>query len=42
VSKFLAFLNNDSGSTAIEYAMIAASILFAIIAVVNALGTRPG
>ena len=33
------FLNDDSGATAIEYALIAAGIAAAIIAVVVTLGT---
>ena len=33
------FLNDESGATAIEYGLIAASISVAIIAVVNGLGT---
>jgi pilus assembly protein Flp/PilA len=40
MSKFLAFLKNDSGATAIEYGLIAAGISVAIIAVVNGLGTQ--
>ena len=36
---FARFLRNDSGATAIEYALIAAGISAAIIAVVNGLGT---
>ncbi len=38
--KFIAFLKNDSGATAIEYGLIAAGISIAIIAVVNGLGTQ--
>lgn len=37
--KFVAFLKNESGATAIEYGLIAAGISVAIIAVVNGLGT---
>ena len=37
--KFVAFLKNESGATAIEYGLIAAGISIAIIAVVNGLGT---
>lgn len=33
------FLSDESGATAIEYALIATGISLAIIAVVNALGT---
>ena len=40
MSKFVAFLKNDSGATAIEYGLIAAGISVAIIAVVNGLGTQ--
>ena len=35
---FLKFLANESGATAIEYALIAAGIALAIIAAVNGLG----
>jgi pilus assembly protein Flp/PilA len=35
---FLRFLSDQSGATAIEYALIAAGIALAIIAVVNGLG----
>jgi pilus assembly protein Flp/PilA len=38
--KFVAFLKNESGATAIEYGLIAAGISIAIIAVVNGLGTQ--
>jgi pilus assembly protein Flp/PilA len=34
------FLRDDSGATAIEYALIASGIALAIIAVVNGLGTN--
>ena len=37
---FLDFLRDQSGATAIEYAIIAAGIGIAIIAAVNALGTE--
>lgn len=40
MSKFLRFLRNESGATAIEYGLIAAGISIAIIAVVNGLGTQ--
>lgn len=40
MSKFFAFLKNESGATAIEYGLIAAGISVAIIAVVNGLGTQ--
>jgi pilus assembly protein Flp/PilA len=39
ISKFVAFLKNDSGATAIEYGLIAAGISLAIIAVVFSLGS---
>jgi pilus assembly protein Flp/PilA len=39
MSKFAAFLKDQSGATAIEYGLIAAGISVAIIAVVNGLGT---
>ncbi|MGH6840279.1 MAG: Flp family type IVb pilin [Methylocella sp.] len=38
MSKFVAFLKNESGATAIEYGLIAAGISVAIIAVVQGLG----
>ena len=40
MSKFGAFMKNESGATAIEYGLIAAGIPVAIIAVVNGLGTQ--
>ena len=40
MAKFLAFLKNDSGATAIEYGLIAAGISIAIIAAVFALGSQ--
>ena len=40
MSKFVAFLKNENGATAIEYGLIAAGISIAIIATVNALGTQ--
>jgi pilus assembly protein Flp/PilA len=39
MSKFVVFLKNENGATAIEYGLIAAGISIAIIATVNALGT---
>lgn len=39
MSRFLAFLQNEDGATAIEYGLIAAGIAVAIIAAVNGLGT---
>jgi pilus assembly protein Flp/PilA len=38
--KFVQFLKDNSGATAIEYGLIAAGISVAIIAVVNGLGTQ--
>jgi pilus assembly protein Flp/PilA len=40
MSKFRAFLKDESGATSIEYGLIAAGISVAIIAVVNGLGTQ--
>ena len=40
MSKLVNFLKNESGATAIEYALIAAGISIAIIAAVNGLGTQ--
>jgi pilus assembly protein Flp/PilA len=40
MTKFVAFLKNESGATAIEYGLIAAGISVAIIAIVNGLGTQ--
>ena len=40
MSKFLRFLHDESGATAIEYGLIAAGISVAIIVVVNGLGTQ--
>jgi pilus assembly protein Flp/PilA len=37
--KFLRFLTDDSGATAIEYGLIAAGIAIAIVAAVQSLGT---
>jgi pilus assembly protein Flp/PilA len=39
MSKFLRFVRDESGATAIEYGLIAAGISVAIITVVGALGT---
>ena len=39
VRQFRRFLRQDGGATAIEYALIAAGIAGAIIAVVNTLGS---
>ena len=36
----LRFLKNDSGATAIEYALIASGIAAVIIAAVNGIGTQ--
>jgi pilus assembly protein Flp/PilA len=38
--KFLQFLSDNSGATAIEYGLIAAGISLAIIAIVNGLGSN--
>jgi pilus assembly protein Flp/PilA len=38
--KFLNFLSDESGATAIEYGLIAAGISLAIIAIVNGIGTN--
>jgi len=38
--KFVAFLKNESGATAIEYAMIAAGLSIVIIAAVNGIGAQ--
>ncbi len=38
MKKFVRFLKNESGATAIEYGLIAAGISIAIIAVVGTLG----
>ena len=37
---FKLFLKNDSGATAIEYALIAAGISMSILAAVNGLGSK--
>jgi pilus assembly protein Flp/PilA len=39
VSKVIAFLQDESGATAIEYGLIAAGISVVIIAAVNAIGS---
>ena len=39
MSKLLAFLNDDSGATAIEYCLIASGIALVIIASANAVGS---
>ena len=36
---FVKFLNDQSGATAIEYALIAAGISIVIVAVINGIGT---
>jgi len=38
--KFVAFLKNESGATAIEYALIAAGISIVIVTAVNGIGTQ--
>ncbi len=40
MSKIVEFLHDDSGATAIEYALIAAGIAGVIIIVVQELGTK--
>jgi pilus assembly protein Flp/PilA len=40
MSKFAAFLKNESGATAIEYALIASGISIAIVAAVYSLGSQ--
>lgn len=39
MSKFLRFLKNDSGATAIEYGLIAAATGLALVAVMPLIGT---
>lgn len=39
MSRFIAFLKDESGATAIEYGLIAAGISIVIIASVNSVGT---
>jgi pilus assembly protein Flp/PilA len=40
MSKVIAFLKDESGTTAIEYGLIAAGISVVIIATVNAIGVN--
>jgi pilus assembly protein Flp/PilA len=40
MKRFIEFLQDESGGTAIEYGLIAAGITIAIIAVVNAMGSQ--
>ena len=40
MSKFVAFLKDESGATAIEYGLIAAGISVIIIAAVQSVGTQ--
>jgi pilus assembly protein Flp/PilA len=40
MKKFLRFVNDESGATAIEYGLIAAGISVVIIAAVNLVGTN--
>jgi pilus assembly protein Flp/PilA len=40
MTKIAAFLKDESGATAIEYALIASGISIVIVATVNALGTH--
>jgi len=39
MSKFVAFLKNETGATSIEYALIAGGISIVIIVAVNSVGT---
>jgi pilus assembly protein Flp/PilA len=39
MSKFMSFVRDEKGATAIEYGLIAAGISIAIVAVVQSLGT---
>lgn len=38
--KFLQFIDNESGATAIEYALIAGGLSIVILAAVNGIGTQ--
>jgi pilus assembly protein Flp/PilA len=38
--KFLQFIDNESGATAIEYAIIAGGLSIVILAAVNGIGTQ--
>ena len=40
MSNFFVFLKNESGATAIEYALIASGISVAIVTAVNSVGTQ--
>lgn len=40
MTKFMRFLKNESGATAIEYGLIAAGISIAIVAVVSTVGNN--
>ncbi len=40
MTKFLAFLSDDSGATSIEYAIMASCIAVVIVAAVNGLGSK--
>jgi len=40
MSKFFAFLKDESGATAIEYGLIAAGISVVIIGTVNTIGSK--
>jgi pilus assembly protein Flp/PilA len=40
ISKFKAFAVDQSGATAIEYALIASLIAVALVTILNSLGTR--
>jgi pilus assembly protein Flp/PilA len=39
MSKFMNFLNDESGATAIEYALIASAMALALVSAMPALGT---
>lgn len=38
--KFIQFINNESGATAIEYAIIAGGLSIVILAAVNSIGSQ--
>jgi pilus assembly protein Flp/PilA len=39
MNKFVSFVNDESGATAIEYALIASAMALALVAAMPALGT---
>jgi pilus assembly protein Flp/PilA len=39
MNKFVSFMNDESGATAIEYALIASAMALALVAAMPALGT---